>query len=400
MVFVAEAFAAWLVEQVADAGRKRLGAWLLGSDQQRALQQAATAAIQATAQQLRPGPATADDAQGAEHLARVIDQVFQEAPTPAESLADHATLLQGLQSGVTARLAVLADAHITGTGRSSAALLGVSVVALAELLTGRLLHEIVVRGAGGGPLTSLAAQLNHDVTHLQGQQHGTSLARLAKDMQAALATLDRLDQQARSILARTTPHISALPTYVARADDQQMQAIAKQVGQTGIRLDLAEARRRLEVAVEWAQDPAVALPAEWCERTMEVGRASSRTFVAVLGTALLAKATDLRADTLTLKENTGERAYSARGLCHQVLVPAAVDFGFHLGATGREPLNNQPFFRYNRVDEIERVPATARPALDHLVECLRLADRLDREEALQALAAFLRMRMHVAAQAR
>jgi hypothetical protein len=126
-MFVADAFAGWLIGQVADAGRRRLAPWLLGSDQQRALQQAATAAIQATARRLRPSDATADDAEGAEYLARVIDQVFQMAPTPAESLADHSTLLQGLQAGVATRLAVLDDADITETGQSSAGLLGVTV---------------------------------------------------------------------------------------------------------------------------------------------------------------------------------------------------------------------------------------------------------------------------------
>ena len=64
MVFIADAFAGWLIGQVADAGRKRLGAWLFGTEQEQALQQAATAAILATARQLRPWDATTDDAQG------------------------------------------------------------------------------------------------------------------------------------------------------------------------------------------------------------------------------------------------------------------------------------------------------------------------------------------------
>ena len=34
-------------------------------------------------------------------------------------------------------------------------------------------------------------------------------------------------------------------------------------------------------------------------------------------------------------------------------MPASVEFGFDLGATGREPLNNQPFFRYDRIDQME-----------------------------------------------
>jgi hypothetical protein len=73
MVFVAEAFAGWLFGQLADASRNRLGGWLLGSDQQRALQQAATAAIWATARQLRPIPTATDDARGPDYLARIID---------------------------------------------------------------------------------------------------------------------------------------------------------------------------------------------------------------------------------------------------------------------------------------------------------------------------------------
>jgi hypothetical protein len=92
---------------------------------------------------------------------------------------------------VAARLAVLADADITETEQSSAALLEleVSVPELADLLTGHLLRELVVRGARGGPLAPLADQLNHDATHLQGQQHSASLARLADGLQAALAAL-------------------------------------------------------------------------------------------------------------------------------------------------------------------------------------------------------------------
>src|SRR6202044_1121601 len=50
--------------------------------------------------------------------------------------------------------------------------------ALAEKLTSHLVQEIVLRGSGGGPLTPLADQLNHDLTHLQGQRVEGMLARL------------------------------------------------------------------------------------------------------------------------------------------------------------------------------------------------------------------------------
>ena len=38
---------------------------------------------------------------------------------------------------------------------------------LADKLTGHLVREIMLRGSGGGPLTPLADQFNHDLTHLQ-----------------------------------------------------------------------------------------------------------------------------------------------------------------------------------------------------------------------------------------
>lgn len=50
---------------------------VLGTDQERALRQAAKVAVQRTADELRPG----DDEQ-AEHMALVISQVFSEPVTP------------------------------------------------------------------------------------------------------------------------------------------------------------------------------------------------------------------------------------------------------------------------------------------------------------------------------
>ena len=73
---------------------------------------------------------------------------------------------------------MLDDAGRTGTGQSSAEVLGVPGAVLAEKLTGHLVREIMLRGSGGGPLTPLADQLNHDLTHLQGQRVEGMLARL------------------------------------------------------------------------------------------------------------------------------------------------------------------------------------------------------------------------------
>ncbi len=172
MVFVADDLGAWLVGLLADAGRKKLIALVLGSDQERALRKAAAAAVQ---------EAAADMSTSVEHagqLAMVISEVFRE-PVPGTPLAGPVTMLEGLQAGIVRQLAVLDDAVRTGTGQASAEILGVSGTVVAEKLTGHLVREIMFRGSGGGPLAPLADQLNHDLTHLQGQRVEGMLARLA-----------------------------------------------------------------------------------------------------------------------------------------------------------------------------------------------------------------------------
>ncbi len=195
MVFIADNLGVWLTGLLADAGRKKLTTLVLGTDQERALRSAATAAVQLTAEELRSG----DDEQ-TEHVTLVISQVFGE-PVPAAPLAGQATLLEALQAGIAGQLAVLDDASLTGTGQSSAAVLGVPGTVLAAKLTGHLLREIVVSGARGGPLFPLASQLNDDVTHLQGQQLQSLVGELAGEVREALARLDNIRAVAANPLA-------------------------------------------------------------------------------------------------------------------------------------------------------------------------------------------------------
>ena len=118
MVFVADDLGAWLIGLLADAGRKKLTTLVLGSDQQRALRSAATTAVQQTAKDLRAG----DDEQAGQ-LALVVSEVFGE-PAPGAPLPGHETVLEALQAGIGGQLAVLDDAGLTGTGQSSADVLG------------------------------------------------------------------------------------------------------------------------------------------------------------------------------------------------------------------------------------------------------------------------------------
>jgi hypothetical protein len=177
---VAGDFGAWLIGLLADAMLKKLITLVLGSDQERALRQAARAAVERTAEQLAPS----DDEQ-AQRLATAVGRVFRD-PAPDAAVVRQATLLEALQAGIASKLAVLDEPDITGTQQLSAQLPGVPGGMLAETLARNLVREIMVRGSQGGPLAPLAGQLNHDVTHLQGQRLEGMLAQLA-DQVAALA---------------------------------------------------------------------------------------------------------------------------------------------------------------------------------------------------------------------
>ena len=237
-----------LVEQLSDAGRKKLTELVLGREQERALRQAATAAIQATARQCRPGPAAADDPQGADHLARVIDQVFQQTAAPAESLAEYPTMLEGLEAGVAGQLAVLDNTELTGIGQSSAELLGVQGAVLADRLTGHLVREIIARGSGGGALTPLAAQLNHErtremIARLPGEIRD-ALARPGSHVTAAGRPLEEVTDPFVLEVHRPVqpeeapPGLPVLPPYVPREHDQVLGQVVR-----------AAAEGRSEIAV-------------------------------------------------------------------------------------------------------------------------------------------------------
>ena len=180
MVFVADDLGAWLVGLLADAGRKKLTALVLGSDQERALRKAAADAVQDTAAEINLS------AEQARRLATVIRKAFRK-PVQDAPLAGSVTMLELLQAGIAGQLAVLDDAGRTAAGQSSVEVLEVPGDVLAEKLTGHLVREIMLRGSGGGPLTPLADQLNHDLTHLQGQRVEGMLARLVALIMAASA---------------------------------------------------------------------------------------------------------------------------------------------------------------------------------------------------------------------
>ena len=163
----------------------------------------------------------------------------------------------------------------------------------------------------------------------------------------------------------------------------------------GITIPQATARQRLEEAFEWASSDRL-VPEAWTQFAQQTFQMAAKTYTPALGTVLLARATDARVDPLSIKTEYGPTTYSLRTLGHEVLVPAAREFGFSIRNTGREPLNNQPFFRYDHMSAVDRV--RNRPEYDRFVAGVSKIGSADRDEALAALAAFLRVAINVARQ--
>lgn len=122
----------------------------------------------------------------------------------------------------------------------------------------------------------------------------------------------------------------------------------------------------------------------------------SKTHIAFLGTAMLAKAINRRADLFAIKPNhalDNPNSFSARTLSEKVLVPLAAELGINIGVTGRQPLNNQPYFRMTRLDDGTPVHAGGRAAFDYMLELVKeLQEFPDEASGRVALRAFLAVR--------
>lgn len=132
---------------------------------------------------------------------------------------------------------------------------------------------------------------------------------------------------------------------------------------------------------------------QWQSYTLQVMKHHSKTHVPFLGTALLAYILfEGKVDLLSIKESAGSNAYSARSLCHEVLVPFAYENGLDLRTGGREPLNNQPFFGSTKLSPKMRVKNEKEHSM--LISIVEQISSLTLEQAQVALAAFLRCVSH------
>jgi hypothetical protein len=132
----------------------------------------------------------------------------------------------------------------------------------------------------------------------------------------------------------------------------------------------------------------------WSRRVERLGDLGIVTYIAALGSAMLAKATDPRVDVLTQDRNVGPSAYSLRKVAEFL---ARQNQGrYHMGATGKNPVNNRPFLGGpGRIDEFTKISRKARPSFELFRDCLVDLNRMSGEEAQAVFVAWLRVRMEV-----
>lgn len=163
-------------------------------------------------------------------------------------------------------------------------------------------------------------------------------------------------------------------------------------------IDKKEAEKILREAAAEAEKPVDKETSEPTYRKLsETCKTENKTHIAFMATALLAKASDVTLDVRAVKAKTGgANAYSARGLCHGVIVPLSAELGIDLGVTGREPLNNQPYFRIDTVTRDAPVRESAKVALNQVCDILDTLAAMTSKQAKDELTCFLRVRKEFA----
>ena len=150
----------------------------------------------------------------------------------------------------------------------------------------------------------------------------------------------------------------------------------------------------------WSGENGVVADEEWIRKVEHLSGLCSdalgKTHIAMLGTAILAKNLRPDVDLYAFKPTHAQdvpNAYSARSLCHNALVPLSAELGFHLGATGREPLNNQPYFRMRRLDDGTPVHERSRSAFEYMMARVGELSSITSKTKLKGiLLAYLRVR--------
>jgi SacI restriction endonuclease len=140
------------------------------------------------------------------------------------------------------------------------------------------------------------------------------------------------------------------------------------------------------------------LPEAWIKRSEQLSDSPSVAFVAAFGSALLAKATDSRVDSMVIQSKEGSAgAYSLRRAA-TVLAQERRRYGYDIGSSSdRDPINASTLVSSSRWDvALNRITPRHKPFFQVILGWLAELNNLSENEAAAALAAFIRVRRQVA----
>jgi hypothetical protein len=140
------------------------------------------------------------------------------------------------------------------------------------------------------------------------------------------------------------------------------------------------------------------LSATWLRRAEQLSESPSVAFVAAVGSVLLAKATDPAIDAFVIqtKENSAG-AFNLRAAA-SALSKQKRAFGYDIGSSSdRDPINHGTLVGSTRWDvALDRIREDHKPFFQLILTWLPDVNRMSNDEAIEALAAYLRVRRQAA----
>lgn len=140
------------------------------------------------------------------------------------------------------------------------------------------------------------------------------------------------------------------------------------------------------------------LPQSWLDRAEQLAESPSVAFVAAVGAVLLAKATNPAVDAFVIQAHEGSAgAFNLRAAA-TALARKKRPFGYDIGSSSdRDPINHGTLVSSARWDLAHaRIRAAHKPFFELILTWLRELNGMSQEEALEALAAYIRVRRSVA----
>ncbi len=136
------------------------------------------------------------------------------------------------------------------------------------------------------------------------------------------------------------------------------------------------------------------LPSIWMRRAERLRESPSVAFIAAVGAVLLAKATDPRVDALVIQSREGSAgAFNLRAAA-TALGKQKRAFGYDIGSSSdRDPINHGTLVGATRWDvALERIRDDHKPFFQLILTWLPDVNRMNGEQATEALAAYVRVR--------